>query len=162
MSSIYSRLITFILEHEGDNWFSAREFAEKYQLNYHTTRKYLEELADTGYLQRMKQGKLTYYKLINPHKLSEFEKELARKDMLRTYVEKIKKLTEENRKLRFLVSQYKNLIDEEELRRMPDDPVIDLSTPKTKKDRIELFVDILHEIWTRKNLIRVKNKPEPF
>lgn len=157
MSRIYSKLITFILEHEGDNWFNAREFAEKYSFNYHTTRKYLEELADTGYLQRMKQGKITYYRLVNPHRLSELEKELARKDMLKTYREEIERLRKEIRKLRKMLSQYENLLDEETLRKTPEEPIV--NTAETgDKSLVEVIMDLLYEKYCTKPIIRIKSQ----
>ena len=165
MSSIYSKLINFILEHEGEEWFSAREFAEKHNFNYHTTRKYLEELANTGYLERIKQGKVIYYRLINPHKLAEHEKELARRDMFKVYREEIERLRNEIKKLRFLLSQYNDLIDEETLRRIPDDPITAINTEKNKQDehekRLELIMELLYRKFCERDLIRVKPKPEP-
>ena len=161
MSTIYSRLISFILEYWGEEEFTARQFAEKHNFNYHTVRKYLEELADTGYLETRKNRKRVFYRLRNPHKLSELERELAGKDMFKAYREEIERLRKEIRKLRFKLSQYKNLIDEEELRRTPDSSVISLSTPTREKSTVERIMDILYEMYCTKNLIRVKNEPEP-
>ena len=156
MSSIYSKLITFILEHEGDNWFSAREFAEKYSFNYHSVRRYLLELAETGYLETRREGRQTFYKLKNPHQLAELERELARKDMIRAQAEEIKKLREEIKKLRFLLSQYNNLIDEETLRKTPEEPIIQVSEEKPK-DTIEVIMDLLYQKYCTSNIIKVKS-----
>ena len=157
MSSIYSKLINFILTHEGENWFTSREFAEKYRLNYHSVRRYLQELAEAGYLEKMKQGKITYYRLVNPHRLSQLERELARKDMLKAYREEIENLRKEIRKLRFKLSQYENLIDEETLRKTPEEPIIQVSEEKPK-DTIELIMDLLYQKYCTSDIIRVKSQ----
>jgi len=160
MSSIYAKLINFILTHEGEAWFSAREFAEKHGFNYHTTRKYLEELAEAHYLERMKQGKITYYRLVNPHRLAQHEREIARKEMYQVYRAQIQELTQKLRETRQKLAQYEQLLANE-----PEKPISLINTNKNKQDehekRLELIMELLYRKFCERDLIRVKPKPEP-
>ena len=185
--TVYSQLISTILRDYGDNWFSPRELAKKHNWNYHSIRKYLMELADTGYLESKKVGKFVYYRLKNPNKLSEKEQELAQKESLRWFsqqfkllgenfrqirlsleaeVERLKEKNEElkaeNRKLKLenkhLRAQISNL--QRLLAETPEEPIITYNKEKPKS-RIELIVDLMHQKLCQSDLIRVKPKPEP-
>ena len=185
--SVYSRLIAFIRDHEGEEWFSPREFAQKYGFNYHTVRKYLEELSQAGYLESKKEGKYVFYRLINPHKLSEKEQELAQKESLRWFSYQFKNLAENFRQIRHELKQRIQLLEEENeelrsqierlrsenrqlklkltnyedlLRTTPEVPISTVNKGK-KMSRIELITELLHQKFCTKNLIKVKNEPEP-
>ena len=154
MSSIYAKLINFILTHEGENWFTSREFAEKYHLNWHSVRKYLNELALAGYLEKMKQGKFTYYRLKNPHRLAEYEREIAKSEMLEVYRQQIEELTQKLRETRRKLAEYEKLLAE-----TPDEPVVPSEVKKV--DYAKLITELLYQKWCTKNFMRIKHKPEP-
>ena len=185
--TVYSRLIAFIRDHEGEEWINPREFAQKYGFNYHTVRKYLEELSQAGYLESKKEGKYVFYRLINPHKLSEKEQELAQKESLRWFSYQFKNLAENFRQIRHELKQRLQLLEEENeelkaenrklklenkhlraqisnlqrlLAETPEEPIITYNKEKPKS-RIELIVDLMHQKLCRSDLIRVKPKPEP-
>ena len=117
--TVYSQLISIILRDYGEEWFSPIQFAQKHGYNYHSVRKYLQELAEAGYLEKAKHGKFVYYRLKNPHKLSEEERKLMQKQSLRWFSQqfrllgenfkmirqRLQLLEEENRDLRFQIQK---------------------------------------------------------
>jgi len=167
MPSVYSQLISSILKHWGEGEFTARELAERYNLNYNSVRRYLGELTEAGYLAVRKDGRVNYYKLINPQKLSEVEERLSNREALRDLILKIQELTEEFAKVRSRLSQIEAQLEvlrnepsepvtlQEDLSKVPDKSIVS-SAKDSEKSTIEQIMDILYELYTRKNVIKCK------
>ena len=181
--TVYSQLISIILRDYGDNWFTARELAQLHGYNYNSVRRYLLDLAESGYLEVQRSGRQTFYKLKNPHKLAELEEELTQKELPRIFAQQFRSLADNFRQIRAelkselerleaeneeLKAENQNLRTENKLLKMkltefesllretPEEPIITHNKGRPK-DTIELIMDLLYQKYCTSNIIKVKS-----